>query len=103
VYKENPPKPFVNVQSGELNEYRTGYRVDRSGSIPGRSKIFLFSTACKTTVGPTHPPIQRVPEALSPEVKRQERETDHIPPCSAEVKKDGAKPPLRNMSLWYSA
>jgi hypothetical protein len=34
-------------------------------------------------VGPTQPPIQ------SPGVKRPEREADHLPPTSAEVKKAG--------------
>jgi hypothetical protein len=37
--------------------------------------------------GPTQPPIQWVPGALSPGAKRQGREADHSPPTSAEVKK----------------
>jgi hypothetical protein len=37
--------------------------------------------------GPIQPHIQRVPGALSPVVKRQEREADHAPPTSAEDKK----------------
>jgi hypothetical protein len=37
-------------------------------------------------VGPTQPPIQWVPGALSLGVKRPEREADHTPPSSAEVK-----------------
>jgi hypothetical protein len=37
-------------------------------------------------MGPTQPPIQWVPEALSLEIKRSEREADHSPPFSAEVK-----------------
>jgi hypothetical protein len=36
--------------------------------------------------GPTQPPIQWVPGALSLEVKRQGHEADHSPPFSAEVK-----------------
>jgi hypothetical protein len=35
---------------------------------------------------PTQPPIQRVPGALSPGVKREGREADHSAPSSAEVK-----------------
>jgi hypothetical protein len=35
---------------------------------------------------PTQPPIQWVPGALSLGVKRPEREADHSPPSSAEVK-----------------
>jgi hypothetical protein len=39
----------------------------------------------RTTLGPTKPPIQWVPGALSLEVKRPGREVDHSP-SSAEVK-----------------
>jgi hypothetical protein len=47
---------------------------------------FLFTTASRTALGPTQPPIQWLPGALSLEVKRPGRETDHSPPSSAEVK-----------------
>jgi hypothetical protein len=57
-------------------------------------KSFLFSTTSRPTLGPTQPPIQWVPGAPSPGVKRQGRETDHSPPSSAEVKNGGAIPPL---------
>jgi hypothetical protein len=42
--------------------------------------IFLFTTASRTALGPTQPPIQWVPGALSLGV------TDHSPPSSAQVK-----------------
>jgi hypothetical protein len=48
--------------------------------------IFLFTTASRTALGPTQPPIQRVPGTLSLGVKRPGREAYHSPPCSAEVK-----------------
>jgi hypothetical protein len=48
--------------------------------------IFLFTTASRTALGPTHPPIQWVPRALSLGVKRPGSEADHSPPSSAEVK-----------------
>jgi hypothetical protein len=38
-------------------------------------------------LGSTQPPIQWVPGALSPGVKRPGREADQSPPTSAEVKK----------------
>jgi hypothetical protein len=41
----------------------------------------------RPALGPTQPPVQWVPGALSPWVKRQAREADHLPPASAEVKK----------------
>jgi hypothetical protein len=48
--------------------------------------IFLFTTASRTALGPTQPPIQWVPGALSLGVKWPGREADHSPPSSAEVK-----------------
>jgi len=44
-------------------------------------EMFLFSTAFGAFLGPTQPPFQCVPE-----VKRPERETDHSPTSSVEVK-----------------
>jgi hypothetical protein len=49
-------------------------------------EIFLFTTASRSALGPTQPPIQWVPGALSLGVKRPEREANHSPPSSAEVK-----------------
>jgi hypothetical protein len=49
--------------------------------------IFLFTTAVsRTALGPTQPPIQWVPRALSLGLKPPGREADHTPPSSAEVK-----------------
>jgi hypothetical protein len=68
----------------------TGYGMDDRGcrsSSPGRVKNFPFSTSCRPALGRTQPPIQWVPRAISPEVKRRGREADHSPPTSSEVKK----------------
>jgi hypothetical protein len=48
--------------------------------------IFLFTTASRTALRTTQPPIQWVPGALSLGVKRPGREADHSPSSSAEVK-----------------
>jgi len=45
----------------------------------------IFMTP-RTALGSTQSPIQWVPAALSPEVKRSVREADHSPPANAEVK-----------------
>jgi hypothetical protein len=51
-----------------------------------RLGIILFTTASRTALGPTQPPIQWVPGAFSLGVKRPGREADHSPLSSAEVK-----------------
>jgi hypothetical protein len=71
-----------------------GYRVQ----FPTGMGAFLFTTASRTVLGPTQPPIQWVPWALSLGVKGPGREADHSPPFSAEVKnawKSTSTPPIR--------
>jgi hypothetical protein len=63
----------------------------------------LFSTASRQTLGPTQPPIQWGPGALSPGVKLQGRESDHSPPSSAEDKNGGAVRPLPHTFSWHNA
>jgi hypothetical protein len=66
-----------------------GYGLDDRGSrvrFPAEAVIFLLTAASRTALGPTQPPIQGVPGALSLGVKRPEREADHSPVSSAEVK-----------------
>jgi hypothetical protein len=50
-------------------------------------KNFQFSTWSRPALGPTQPPIQCVPEAFFPWVKRQGREADHSPLTSVDIKK----------------
>jgi hypothetical protein len=48
--------------------------------------IFLFTTASRTALDATQPPIQWVPGALSLGVKRPGSEADHSPPSSAKFR-----------------
>jgi hypothetical protein len=48
--------------------------------------IFFFATASRPILGPTQPPIQLVPGALSPLVRGEGYEVDHSPPSRAEIK-----------------
>jgi hypothetical protein len=64
-----------------------GWTIGVLGFDPRRGLgIFLFTTASRTALGPTRPPIQWVKGALTLGVKRPGREADHSPPSSAEVK-----------------
>jgi hypothetical protein len=66
-----------------------GYGLDDRGSRFDSRRglgIFLFTTVSRTALGPTQPPIQWVPGALSLGAKRPASEAGHSPPSSAEVK-----------------
>jgi hypothetical protein len=80
-----------------------GYRLDGRGSVPDRGKIFVYSTATSSPLGPPQPPVQWVPRALYTGVKRPELEADHLAKYGAEVKNGGAIPPLPLMSSWHGA
>jgi hypothetical protein len=65
----------------------TGYGLDDRGvgvRVPVGSRIFS-SPRRPERLRSTQPPIQWVPGALSPGVKRQGREADHSPPASVEA------------------
>jgi hypothetical protein len=78
------------------------YGLDGRVSILGRGKRFFFT--------PERPDLLWNPSSLSigyrgcsPGGKRQGREADHPSPSSAEVKNDGAIPPLHHTSSWRGA
>jgi hypothetical protein len=66
----------------------TGYGLDDRGVgvwVPVGSTI--FSTSSRLALGPTQPPLQWVPGAFSPGVKRPGHEADHSAPTNVEGKK----------------
>jgi hypothetical protein len=65
----------------------TDWMTKGQGSRLDRVKNFHFSISSRQAVGSTWTPSQWVPRDLSPVVMRPEREADHSPPASAEVKK----------------
>jgi hypothetical protein len=76
----------------------TGYGAGRPGydSRQGQEISLLH---CVQTGSGAHPSSQPMGTGGSfPKVKRQEREADHSPPSSAEVKNGGAIRPLPHMS-----
>jgi hypothetical protein len=76
----------------------TGYGPDDRNTNPGRSRIFLFSTTSRSTLGLIQPSIQC---ALG--VKRLWSETDRSPPSSAEFKNGEALSPLTHTSSCHTA
>jgi hypothetical protein len=82
-------------------ELLAGWSGFESRQRPG---IFFFTTASRPALGPTQPPVQLVPGALSLGVKRPGREHDHSPPSSAEVKNAWSytSTPQNAFIAWYS-
>jgi hypothetical protein len=70
---------------GSLIGVATGYGLDGRGSVPGKNKIFLFSTTSRPSLGSSQPPSQWVPKALSSGVRRLGHEADLSPPSSVEA------------------
>jgi hypothetical protein len=80
--------PFPMMSRDSVVCIATGYGLDDRGfevRVPVGERI--FSTSSRPTLGSTQPPIEWVPEGLSPGVKRPGREADHSIPTSTEVKK----------------
>jgi hypothetical protein len=79
---------YVTKGNGKCSRHsdwlRTGRSRGRSLS-PGRDKLFLLSTSSRPVLGLNQLPIQWVPGALSPGVKRPGRESDHSPSIAAEA------------------
>jgi hypothetical protein len=86
----------MRSRDSSVGTIATSYGLDGRGSIPGRGMQFIT-----TPYRPDQPlglPIQWILSDLSPGVKRPEREADHLPPSSAEVRNGGAITPLPNTS-----
>jgi hypothetical protein len=60
------------------------YRLDNRG-YDFRWEPRLFANASRPVLGPTQPPIQREPGALTPRVKRPGCEADNSPPYNTKV------------------
>jgi hypothetical protein len=79
--------------------YSAGLRAGWSGVlVPAEHGNFALHHPVR--LGPTQPPIQWVPGAVSLGVKWPGREADHSPPSSAEVKMRGAIPPLTQYAFF---
>jgi len=66
----------------------------RAGPAWAMEEYFLLAIASRLALGPTQPPIQCVPRALSVGLKWPGYETDRSPPSSAEVQNAWSIPSL---------
>jgi hypothetical protein len=89
---ENKKNLHINAlkYSADYSRNNSVDKVTGYGSRQGQGLFLLHRSSA--ALGPSQPPIRGILGALSPVVKRQEREADHSPPFSVEVKNDGAIP-----------
>jgi hypothetical protein len=64
----------------------TGLTTEGQNLNIDKGKIFVLSALSRPILGTTKPPKQWAPSATSGGVKRQERETNHSPPTTTEIK-----------------
>jgi hypothetical protein len=83
----------------EISRYSDGLRAGQTGFDSRHNYlIFPYSKASRPALKLIKPADQCVPGALSPEIKRPMRETDHSPPSSAKIKNGLAITPLLHTS-----
>jgi hypothetical protein len=75
---------FTAPNQSRYSDWLWAGRLRGRSSSPGGGKNFHFSMSSRLAPGPTQPPIQWLPGALSLRVTRPGREADHSPPSSAE-------------------
>jgi hypothetical protein len=96
------PEPYTYLDFlHNLSRYSDGLWTPGRGSIPGKGTLFLFPLGSKPALGPTHTPIRWVPEAPFAGIKLPEREADHSPTSSAEIKNGGVITPLPDFSMTW--
>jgi hypothetical protein len=69
----------------------------------GRPRSWGFSITSRPSLRSTQPPIERIPEPVSSELKRSGSETDHPTPINADVNNVGLVHPLPHISSWCDA
>jgi hypothetical protein len=94
----------MKIVDAEIAQYSNRLWAAQLGFLSQqKQEIFLYSTASRPALEPTHSPFQCVPGALSLGIKQPRREADHSPPSSAEVKNGGAIPPLPHIFSYLDA
>jgi hypothetical protein len=83
------------LESGYLSIYSNRLRAGTPGFDSRQCKLFLFSTASRLNLRS----MQWIPGALSAGLKWQERESDHSPQISGEIKSGEAIPSLSHVYM----
>jgi hypothetical protein len=83
----------THFQLSRYNEWATGWTTEdlRFDSRKGKH-IFFFSITSGLVLGPTQPPLKWVSGVVAPLTKLPEREADHSPLSTPEIKNDGTIP-----------
>jgi hypothetical protein len=92
---------YAKQELRELSQYSDGLGGPRS--IPGRVRLLSSAQYPDRLSEPTQPPIQWVPEALSPGAKWQRRKADHSLSFNSDIKNGRAITPLPHMSSGSSS
>jgi hypothetical protein len=74
---DNHEVPIYVIFSSLSVDIATSSGLDAPGSIPGNARFFSSPRRPSGLWNPTKPPIEWMPVALSPGIKRQGREADH--------------------------
>jgi hypothetical protein len=77
---------YTYTQETGWRSWLRARRLRSRSSSPGMIKNFLLSSS-RPALGSTQPPIQWVPGAFCPGIRRPGREADHSPPASTKDKK----------------
>jgi hypothetical protein len=85
---------YINITAGRAGRPWFDFR---------QGQEFVFSITSRQALGPTHRPIRGHRGAVSPELKRQRHEVEHLPSSNAEVKNGVAISSLFYTSLWHCA
>jgi hypothetical protein len=86
---------YIRMPGPGITRYSDGLRAGQPEFNTWQGQdICLFSTASRSALRPTRPPIRWVPGVVSQGLTQLRRETERSPPYIAEVNNDGAIPPF---------
>jgi hypothetical protein len=91
-----------NSSIGIVTRLRAGRSGSRVRFPAGRLGIFLFTTASRPALGPTHPPIDTRGSFPGGKAAEDMKLTNHLH-LVPRSRMRGAIPPLPNTSLWRGA